>query len=372
MAAPKPSALDFSQCIQGAYDDAAGRLRIEGQATIVNGAIEVAIDASYDNIAIKNPTSNNVLAINADGSINVNTTFSGTIAVGSPDKTAFTYGSSNELSIGGVFQDTAPTLSPGQAGAARLTQYRGFHTNLRNSSGNEITSSSNGAALNQVLHTQTPDTPSATVSLNGLNATVSIPTAGLNSVGFQILAGSLIGTIIPELSIDGGLNYTITSFYNPITGSITPSLVYNSANTTNILSIALIGGTSHVRVRVSVYTSGSANSIIRASTVSGLNATIVTAPFSIATNNYPLLSANTPNLILSSNPNRKFALISNNSGNTVAIQLGTGAGLNSINKGISITTGNYYQFAGNNLYTGDIYAFTTSASVTLSVVEGTP
>lgn len=74
MAAPKPSALDSSQCIQGAYDEANGRLRVEGQATIVNGALEVYIDSSFDNIAIKNPTSGNVLAINSDGSINVSLT----------------------------------------------------------------------------------------------------------------------------------------------------------------------------------------------------------------------------------------------------------------------------------------------------------
>lgn len=77
MAAPRPSDLDFSQCIQGAYDDAQGRLRVEGQATIVNGALEVSINATDDNIAIKDPSTGNVLHINNDGSINVSSSGGG-------------------------------------------------------------------------------------------------------------------------------------------------------------------------------------------------------------------------------------------------------------------------------------------------------
>lgn len=65
------SQLDFSQCIRGAYDEAAGRLRVETAATIVDGAVEVAIDASTDNIQIRDPFNGNNLHINADGSLNV-------------------------------------------------------------------------------------------------------------------------------------------------------------------------------------------------------------------------------------------------------------------------------------------------------------
>jgi hypothetical protein len=141
MAVPVASQLDANQCIQGAYDDAKGRLRVEGEATIVNGALEVYIQATDDNIAIRNTSNGYELKINADGSINTVATFSGTVAVGSPDKSSFVYGTSNELSIGGVFQDTSPTLTAGQAGAVRLTNNRAFHVNLRDSSGNEINNS---------------------------------------------------------------------------------------------------------------------------------------------------------------------------------------------------------------------------------------
>lgn len=56
---------------------------------------------------------------------------------GVADKSAFTYGVNNETPIGGVYQDALPTLSAGQTGAVRSTQYRALHVNLRDSSGNE-------------------------------------------------------------------------------------------------------------------------------------------------------------------------------------------------------------------------------------------
>lgn len=59
------------------------------------------------------------------------------------DKDTFTYGTSAENPIGGVFQDTSPTVSAGQTGGLRMTQYRALHTNLRNNSGTEIGTSTN-------------------------------------------------------------------------------------------------------------------------------------------------------------------------------------------------------------------------------------
>lgn len=74
MSAPTPSRLDANQVLQGSFDESNGRLRVETAATIVNGAVEVAIDASTDNIQIRDPNSGNNLVINPDGSINVDIT----------------------------------------------------------------------------------------------------------------------------------------------------------------------------------------------------------------------------------------------------------------------------------------------------------
>jgi hypothetical protein len=76
-----------------------------------------------------------------DGTLVVSATFSGSITIGEigvDDQSTFIYGTSLEQPIGGVYQDTSPILSVGETGAVRLTQYRAFHVNLRDSSGDEI------------------------------------------------------------------------------------------------------------------------------------------------------------------------------------------------------------------------------------------
>lgn len=79
------SKLDFGQIIRLVYDEALNRLRVDTGATItLGGELEVSIDAaSGDNIAISDGT--DTLAINPDGSINVN--FSGLSAIQITDGT---------------------------------------------------------------------------------------------------------------------------------------------------------------------------------------------------------------------------------------------------------------------------------------------
>jgi len=84
MAAPTPSDLDFGQCIQGAYEDATGRLRVDAQITApldVNGELLVDIRATDGDSVLVVGTENatttgiqHVLKVNPDGSINANVT----------------------------------------------------------------------------------------------------------------------------------------------------------------------------------------------------------------------------------------------------------------------------------------------------------
>jgi hypothetical protein len=129
------SKLDYQQVLQHAYDDSTGRLKVDTSATVVGGAMEVLISHDEDSIKIGDGT--DFLLINPDGSIDVNIT-GGSLTLGSADKTAFTYGTTDQLTIGGVYQDGSATLTSGQSGAVRLTQYRAVPTNLRDSSGNEL------------------------------------------------------------------------------------------------------------------------------------------------------------------------------------------------------------------------------------------
>lgn len=71
MAAPDPSRLDANQVLKGSFDEATGRLRTDSLSTIVNADIDVALDATEDNVAIADPDGD-FLVIEDDGSINVN------------------------------------------------------------------------------------------------------------------------------------------------------------------------------------------------------------------------------------------------------------------------------------------------------------
>lgn len=83
MAAPTPSDLDYSQCIQGSYDEPNGRLRVDAAITApldVNGEVLVDVRAGDgDSVLIYGTTNGQttgtpqVLKVNPDGSINVNT-----------------------------------------------------------------------------------------------------------------------------------------------------------------------------------------------------------------------------------------------------------------------------------------------------------
>jgi len=106
-----------------------------------------------------------------------------------------------------------------------------------------------------------------TGALGALNAAVTVIHPGLQSVGFQLVAGTLVGTLVPEVSFDGGVTWVQTFFYNPTTGNIAPSLVFSIANTSQTRTILTTGGEGQVRVRVSAFTSGTANATVRATSV---------------------------------------------------------------------------------------------------------
>lgn len=251
----------------------------------------------------------------------------------------------------------------------KIAKADGFGGGLTDFNGNGITSSSNGVAGSQLLHTQHADTTTSTTALGSLNASVSIAMAGLSSAGFQLNAGTLIGTIQAQSSVDGGTTWTNSQFYDNTNSAILPSVTFSSANIQKIYSILPLGGASNVRVTVSAYTSGSATGLLRASSVSASAGTVSVAAYGTVTLTYPNTIANNAVLVLAANPNRKYVMIS--SPNTsITCQLGTSAALSSTT-GFTISTGTFYELKGDNLYTGAIYCIAATIKA-LSVTEGTP
>jgi hypothetical protein len=130
-----------------------------------------------------------------DGTLVVSATFSGSITIGeigAPDESPFTYGTTLEQTVGGVYQDTNPTLSAGTQGAVRLTEYRAFHVNLRDSSGVEVdpatesTSLSILADLNQFQFSSgaliVTTTGSAGIPINVYAENTTVPSGVLTAI----------------------------------------------------------------------------------------------------------------------------------------------------------------------------------------------
>lgn len=105
-------------------------------------------------------------------------------------------------------------------------------------------------------------------TLNALNAVatlslVSFSLAQARGASFEITAGgNLVGTLVPEVSYNGGSVWHATRFIALGTGAIVSSLT-GTFSAAAAYSIVTAHGVTNVRVRVSAYTSGSTSSSIR-------------------------------------------------------------------------------------------------------------
>lgn len=116
------------------------------------------------------------------------------------------------------------------------------------------------------------DVIGAAGTLNALNTTAVIVMGGMSGVGVLISGGgTLIGSIVPEVSMDGGTTWEQTFFFNGSaaavlgvpSGGLAASITVSSPSASQ-LTIYTPPGTSNVRVRVSSFTSGSSTATLRA------------------------------------------------------------------------------------------------------------
>lgn len=114
--------------------------------------------------------------------------------------------------------------------------------------------------------TGTPDT-TATGTLGALNASVQVSLAGMQSAGFQMAAGTLLGTLAPEVSYDGGTTWLGTAVIDPVTGTKIAGFSFGVSQPAIARTFQVTGGVGLVRLRVSAYTSGTTTITLRASAV---------------------------------------------------------------------------------------------------------
>lgn len=72
-------------------------------------------------------------------------------------------------------------------------------------------------------------------------------------------------------------------------------------------------------------------------------------------------------LLMDVNPNRKYAHIFNNSGQTIYIQYSSSAALN---QGIKLTNGSFYTIESNNLWLGAINAIGVVSNQLIDILQG--
>jgi hypothetical protein len=155
----------------------------------------------------------------------------------------------NVLSVGGVYNSVAPTIASGSLTALQ-TDVNGQL---------KVVGSFAAGAL--------PDVSGALAALGALNAVATIAAAGYDSVGMFLAAGTLIGTITPQASFDGGTTWVNTFFDEAGTSNKVSSITFISANTYTARTIVGVGGASHYQVIVSAYTSGTANCTLITTTI---------------------------------------------------------------------------------------------------------
>jgi hypothetical protein len=188
------------------------------------------------------------------------------------DEAAFTFGTTSQTPIGGVFQTTATSnaLTTGQMGAFQVTANRALFTNLRNASGTEIGTSSNPVQVS-VANTGANGTSISVTASQGtaanLNATVAQGTAAnLLAQVSQPTAASLNATVVGSgvagtpaggvLSIQGVTSMTPVQVSQATASSLNATVV--QATGTNLHIVCDSGCTSSsVPADGSAFTAGS-------------------------------------------------------------------------------------------------------------------
>jgi hypothetical protein len=154
---------------------------------------------------------------------------------------------------------TLPT--PSVAGTGSIAPYSASLVGFKDLNGNNraITGDNQGS-----LYVTYQD-QIATGTLGSLNAEIRLALSGSTGAGFQLASGTLVGTLSCEISFDNGTTWAPTGFFDIDTKGLSDTIVFATSNTAQTKGLTVPQGGGLVRVRVSAYTSGTANGTLRAS-----------------------------------------------------------------------------------------------------------
>ena len=248
---------------------------------------------------------------------------------------------------------------------------------LQDGVGNAITSASNNNPTPlRLLHTATPDAITANTAFGSNGAACALTFSGNTGVGFVLSnGGNFIGSIAAQMSMDGGVSWTNSLFYDPVANQQISTYVSGAGNY-KILSFVITPGVNAVRAVVTAYTSGSSNVFLRATNAipqqkTGQNTMAQSTPVVIASDQtaLPVTISGTSTAVSSISSKLRYI------GSNVSITIGT-------------TYVTVYTYSGSGVFYGfqiisddpnasfkltidsDVI-FETTAAITSSFLEGT-
>jgi len=115
------------------------------------------------------------------------------------------------------------------------------------------------------------DTSTGSTALGALNATITIALAGETGATFQLQSGGTgVYTVTPQCSFDGGTLYNVNGYIqDPVTGQLAQTATIASAQATTDYPVICPPHASNAQIKVTSYTSGTANWLARAAVNNG-------------------------------------------------------------------------------------------------------
>lgn len=180
-----------------------GTFNIQSNASVnlaqVSGSSVATAATGIAKVGVTDGTGNAITS--TSNALDVNIKSGGGSGFSVTDEAAWTAGTSAMVPAGGVFNDSATALSSGQEGTLRATANRGLHSNLRNSSGTEIATSSNPVRVDPTGTTSQP--VSGTVTANAGTGNFATNLAQVAGATVSTGHGTAAGSIRVELPTDG-------------------------------------------------------------------------------------------------------------------------------------------------------------------------
>ena len=233
------------------WQEALVALANSGLSAASNGPTGSAVPAQADYVGFG--SGGNLIGVDSTHGLPVNIVAGGgSGGTALADDAAFTVATTSFTPVGGVYNDSAAAATSGHADAARLSQNRGLHVNIRNNAGTELATAANPLQVSQ----QAAASASATLQ-NAQNASANGTTLnvlGMSVATWTVTMTGFTGTVNFEGTEDGS-TWTAISVVQLGTTTITTTTTGSTTTSTAVFESS-VGGLQTIRARTSGVSAG--------------------------------------------------------------------------------------------------------------------